>query len=61
MRNRLLRKLCEERGTVFLEYALLESLVVIGGCMAIAPGSPIYQWLAWELKLRLLLICAPIF
>lgn len=59
--RQIIKQLCTDNATVYLEYALLLALVVLGGCAAIMPGSPLYTWLHHELMLRLFFVSAPIF
>ena len=61
MFTKIVQCIKRDRASVFLEYALLEALVVVVGCATIMPGSLIYNWLHMELVWRLLLISQPVF
>jgi Flp pilus assembly pilin Flp len=54
------RLLSEDTGAVFVEYALLLPVILLG-CAAILPGAAVYDWLRMERDLRLALISLPIF
>ena len=59
--GRAWRRLDSDRGSVFLEYALLSSLVFVVAIEAFAPGSAINTALGADFHFRELLIKLPIF
>ena len=61
-RLRILRdRIASDRGSVYLEYALVGTLVFIGAVSAFAPGSPINEALGSDFAFREILIKLPIF
>ena len=59
--SRLRRRVASDRGSVYLEYALVGTLVFIGAVSAFAPGSPINEALGSDFAFREILIKLPIF
>lgn len=57
----LRRRMTSDRGSVYLEYALVGTLVFIGAVSAFAPGSPINEALGSDFAFREILIKLPIF
>ena len=61
-RLQLLReRVVSDRGSVYLEYALVGTLVFIGAISAFAPGSVINEALGSDWSFREILIKLPIF
>ena len=60
-KKQILERILGDRGTIFLEYALLEAFIVVGGCWLIMPGGIAYTWLHKELMIRINLIALPLF
>ena len=61
-RLQLLReRVVSDRGSVYLEYALVGTLVFIGAISAFAPGSVINEALGSDWAFREILIKLPIF
>ncbi len=64
MRRRLKRirgRILSDRGSVYLEYALVGTLVFIGAVSAFAPGSIVNEALGSDWSFREILIKLPIF
>ena len=61
MKQLILKRILDDRGTIFLEYALLEAIIVVGGCWLIMPDGVAYTWLQKELMIRINLIALPLF
>jgi hypothetical protein len=59
--GKILKRLKNDRATVFLEYALLLAFVVVVGCMPIMPGGPLYDYLHKEIVMRVLILSLPFF
>ncbi len=61
-RIRLLRdRIVSDRGSVYLEYALVGMLVFVGAISAFAPGSIVNEALGSDWAFREILIKLPIF
>lgn len=61
MKNRGWRRVESERGSVFLEYALLTSFVTLVAISAFSPGSIINEGIGADYSFREILIKLPIF
>ena len=59
--RRILRRLRSERGSAYLEYALLTSLVVAVAIAAFAPDSLVNEALGSDYLFREVLIKLPVF
>ena len=54
-------RIASDRGSVYLEYALVGTLVFVGAISAFAPGSVINEALGSDWSFREILIKLPIF
>ena len=61
MLNRFKRRIASERGSVYLEYALVTSLTLGIAALLINPSSQIFAGLGWDYEFREALIKLPIF
>ncbi len=59
--NRLWRRVASERGSVYLEYALVQLFVVLVAVSAFTPGSAINEAVGADFTVREILIKLPIF
>lgn len=59
--NRLWRRVASARGSVYLEYALVQTFVVLFAVAAFTPGSVINEAIGSDFTVRELLIKLPIF
>lgn len=59
--NRLWRRIASERGSAYLEYALVQLLVVFFAVAAFTPGSAINEAVGSDYVFREVLIKLPIF
>ena len=59
--KRALRKLGSERGSVYMEYALLSCLVLLTAFAAFAPGSIIYRNIGRDYLVRTVFMKLPLF
>jgi len=59
--GRLWRRVASARGSVYLEYALVQMFVVFVAVAAFTPGSAINEALGSDFAIRELLIKLPIF
>ncbi len=59
--GRLWRRVASARGSVYLEYALVQTLVVLVAVAAFTPGSAINEAIGSDFTMRELLIKLPIF
>jgi hypothetical protein len=57
----LRRRVASDRGSVYLEYALVGTLVFLGAVSAFAPGSLVNEALGSDFAFREILIKLPIF
>lgn len=55
------RRVASDRGSVYLEYALVGTLVFLGAVSAFAPGSLVNEALGSDFAFREILIKLPIF
>lgn len=60
-KNRLWRRLRSDRGSAYLEYALVQFLVVFVAVAAFTPGSVINEAVGSDYTFREILIKLPIF
>ena len=61
MFRRIRRRLASERGSVFLEYALVSSITLGVAALALNPDSMFFKGLGIDFAFRELLIKLPIF
>lgn len=54
------RKISSDRGSVYLEYALLTALVLIGAIAALRPGSVIYKNIGRDFVVRSIVMKLPL-
>ena len=59
--RRAWRRVVSERGSVFLEYAMLSALVSTVALMAFRPGSPLNAGVGADYALREVMLKLPIF
>lgn len=59
--NRIWRRVASERGSVYLEYALVQLFVVLVAVSAFTPGSAINEAVGTDFTVREILIKLPIF
>ena len=59
--SRLWRRVSSERGSAYLEYALVQLLVVVAAVAAFSPGSAINEAVGGDFTVREILIKLPIF
>ncbi len=61
MIDRFRRRLMSERGSVYLEYALITSVTVGLAALLLTPDSPLFAGLGYDYSFREALIKLPIF
>ncbi len=59
--RRLRHRVMSERGSTYMEYAMLTSMVFIGAIAAFSPGSVAFRALGADFAFRSLIIRLPIF
>ena len=60
-KERLWRRIKSDRGSIFVEYAMVSAVVTLVAMVAFTPGSAFMTGIGWDYNFRELLIKWPIF
>lgn len=58
--DKAVRNVCSDRGSVYLEYALLTALCLIGAILALKPGNAIYKNIGRDFVTRSVIMKLPV-